>query len=53
MPVEFRSGNEVDSYSAVITEEKYRLAGTDTILPQSKGGHEEKQELEWDDQHHA
>jgi hypothetical protein len=50
---EFRPDNQVDSYSSVILEQKYRLLGTDTIVLQSKEGREEKQELEWDSQDHA
>ena len=50
---EFRGGDQMDSYSAVVSEEKYRLAGTDTILLQSKERREEKQELEWDSQDRA
>jgi len=45
---EFHEDNRLDSYSAVISAEKYRLIGTDTILLQSREGREEKQELEWD-----
>jgi hypothetical protein len=43
----------MDSYSAAIVDEKYRLVGTDTILLQSGNGHEEKQEVEWDSQDRA
>ena len=50
---EFRSDNQLDSYSSVISEEKYRLAGTDTIFLQSQQGREQKQELEWDNQDRA
>jgi len=50
---EFHDGNQVDSYSSVILEEKYRLLGTDTIVLESKEGREQKQELEWDNQDHA
>jgi hypothetical protein len=39
----------LDSYSAAISEQKYRLIGTDTILLES-GNSQEKQELEWDGQ---
>ena len=49
---DFHTDNRVDSYSAAISEEKYRLIGTDTILFQSGGG-EEKQEVEWDSQDRA
>jgi hypothetical protein len=49
---EFHSDNQLDSYSAVISDGKYRLIGTDTILLESKNG-EEKQELEWDSQDRA
>jgi hypothetical protein len=45
---EFRGANELDTYSAAITEGKYRVVGTDTILLESKGGREQKLELEWD-----
>jgi hypothetical protein len=44
---EFHGDNQLDSYSAVISEGRYRLVGTDTILFQSKNG-QEKQEVEWD-----
>jgi hypothetical protein len=47
---EFGRDGVVDSYSSVIVEGRYRLLGTDTIILQSKDGHEEKQELEWDNQ---
>jgi hypothetical protein len=50
---EFHSDNQLDSYSAAIADEKYRLVGTDTILLQSGNGHEEKQEVEWDSQDRA
>ncbi len=50
---EFHGDNRLDSYSAVIADEKYRLIGTDTILLQSGNGREEKQELEWDSQDRA
>jgi len=49
---EFHADNQVDSYSAAISEGRYRLVGTDTILFQSKNG-EEKQEIEWDSQDRA
>jgi len=49
---EFHSDNQLDSYAAAISEDKYRLLGTDTILIQSKNC-EEKQELEWDSQDRA
>jgi len=45
---EIRDGKQLDSYSAVINEGKYRLAGTDTILLGPAAGREEKLELEWD-----
>lgn len=45
---EFRGDNQLDSYSSVISEQKYRLVGTDTIILRSKDGREEKLELEWD-----
>jgi hypothetical protein len=51
--LEFRSDNKLDSYAAVITEGTYRLVGTDTILLRSGDHHEEKQELEWDNQDRA
>lgn len=47
------SGGQLDSYAAVIVEEQFRLAGTDTIFLQHKSGREEKLELEWDNQDHA
>jgi hypothetical protein len=50
---EFHGGDRLDSYSAVITEQKYRVVGTDTILLQTEDGREEKQELEWDNQDRA
>jgi hypothetical protein len=50
---EFHGDNQLDSYSAAISDGKYRLVGTDTILIQSKNGPEEKQELEWDNQDRA
>jgi len=46
---EFQKDNQLDSSSAVISDGKYRLVGTDTIILQSGSG-EEKQELEWDSQ---
>ena len=49
---EFHGDDKLDSYTAVISEEKYRLIATDTILLESNG-HEEKQELEWDNQDRA
>jgi hypothetical protein len=49
---EFHGDNQLDSYSAVISDQKYRLVGTDTILLQS-GNRQEKQELEWDNQDRA
>ena len=49
---EFHADNQLDSYSAAISEGKYRLVGTDTILFQSKNG-QEKQEVEWDSQDRA
>jgi len=49
---EFRGGNQLDYYSAAISDEKYRLVGTDTILLQSKN-REKKWELEWDNQDRA
>ncbi len=49
---EFHADNELDSYSAAISEGRYRLVGTDTILFLSKKG-EEKQEVEWDSQDRA
>ena len=45
---EFRGDNQLESYSAVVSEGKYRLIGTDTILLQLDKSREEKQELEWD-----
>jgi hypothetical protein len=50
---EFHSDNQLDSYSAVVSDGKYRLVGTDTILLQLDKSHEEKQELEWDNQDRA
>jgi hypothetical protein len=49
---EFYSDYQLDSYSAAISEERYQLVGTDTILLQSKNG-QEKQEVEWDNQDRA
>jgi len=49
---EFGGDNQLDSYAALISDGKYRLIGTDTILLQSKN-REEKQELEWDSQDRA
>lgn len=49
---EFHSDNQVDFYAVAISDGKYRLVGTDTILLQSENG-EEKQELEWDNQDRA
>jgi len=49
---EFHGDDKLDSYTDVISEEKYRLIATDTILLESNG-HEEKQELEWDNQDRA
>ena len=50
---EFLADHHLDSYSAAISDGKYRLIGTDTIVLQSKGGPEEKLELEWDSQDRA
>jgi hypothetical protein len=50
---EFHNDHQLDSYSAIVSESKYRLAGTDTILLQLDAGREEKQELEWDNQDRA
>jgi hypothetical protein len=50
---EFHGDGQLDSYSAAISDGKYRLIGTDTILLQSKNGPEEKLELEWDNQDRA
>ena len=49
---EFRGDNQMNSHSAAISDERYRLVGTDTILFQSRNG-EEKQEVEWDSQDRA
>jgi hypothetical protein len=45
---EFHSDNQLDSSSAAISEQQFRLVGTDTIILQSKGGREQNMELEWD-----
>jgi len=45
---EFVAGNQLNCYSSVFLEQKYRVVGTDTIILQSNGGREEKLELEWD-----
>jgi hypothetical protein len=50
--LEFHGDGKLDSCSAVISEEKYRIVGTDTILLQANN-REEKQELEWDNQDRA
>lgn len=50
---EFDPGGQMSAASAAISEEKYRLAGTDTILLQSNNVPEQKLELEWDDPGHA
>jgi hypothetical protein len=50
---EFHNDNQLDSYSGVVSEGKYRLLGTDTILLQLDRGREEKQELEWDNDDRA
>ena len=44
---EFHGYNQLDSSSVAISEGRYRLVGTDTILFQGKNGGE-KQEVEWD-----
>jgi hypothetical protein len=49
---EFHADDQVDSSSASISEGRYRLVGTDTILFQTKNG-EEKQEVEWDSEDRA
>ena len=49
---EFHGDNQLDSGSAVISEGRYRLVGTDTILFPSKNG-EEKLEVERDNQDRA
>ena len=50
---EFHAGNQLDSYSAVVADGRYRMVGTDTILLQAGKGREEKQEVEWDNQDRA
>lgn len=50
--LEFHDGGQLDSHAAAITEGKYRLLGTDTIILQSNN-REEKRELEWDNQDRA
>jgi len=50
---EFHGDNQLESHSAVVSEGKYRLLGTDTILLQLDKSREEKQELEWDNQDRA
>ena len=45
---EFHADNQLDSSSAVISEQQFRLVGTDTIILQSKGGPVQNMELEWD-----
>jgi hypothetical protein len=50
---EFHDDNQLDSYSAAISDGNYRLIGTDTIVMQTKGAREEKLELEWDNQDRA
>jgi hypothetical protein len=50
---EFRADNQLESYSAVVSDGKYRLVGTDTILLQLDTSREEKLELEWDNQDRA
>jgi hypothetical protein len=50
---EFHDDNQLDSYSAALSDGKYRLVGTDTIVLQpglQSENREEKQELEWDSQ---
>jgi hypothetical protein len=49
---EFHGDSQLDSYSAAISEEKYQMIGTDTILLLSGNGRE-KQEVEWDSQDRA
>ncbi|MGO9011582.1 MAG: hypothetical protein ACLQPN_15890 [Bryobacteraceae bacterium] len=49
---EFHGDDQLDSYSAAISEGRYRFVGTDTILFESKNG-QEKQEVEWDSQDRA
>lgn len=51
--LEFSADNQLVSYSSVISEEKYRLIGTDTIAFQAEGSPEEKLELEWNSHDHA
>jgi len=50
---EFHGDNQLETSSAVVSEGKYRLIGTDTILLQLDKSREEKQELEWDNQDRA
>ncbi len=50
---DFHGDNQFDSFSASISDEKYRLVGTDTILIQSTNGPEEKQELDWENEDRA
>jgi hypothetical protein len=50
---EFGKDNSLDSFSAVILEERYRVVGTDTIIFQPKQGSEQKLELEWDTENHG
>lgn len=50
---EFHGDHQLDSSSAVISDQQFRLVGTDTILLQSNGGPEQNLELEWDDQDRA
>jgi len=45
---EFHGDGQLDSSSALVLEQQFRLIGTDTILLQSKNGREENMELEWD-----
>jgi len=49
---EFHDDNRMDSYSAAISEERYRLVGTDTIVLQTKNG-QETREVEWDSEDRA
>jgi hypothetical protein len=49
---EFREDNQLDSCASVISEEEYRVVGTDTIILKNNG-REQKLELEWDNQNHA
>ncbi len=44
---EFHGDGQLDSYAAAISDDTYRLIGTDTIVLQSKTA-EEKLGLEWD-----